>query len=117
MTPLDRLRQAVELLPEGASLSLTRETLLEALGPAGDVSNAPPVGDLTVTELAERFRRNASTIRGWIEIGRFSGAYKLNRRDWRVPLAAVEAYEAQQRGQRGETDVDLSGWRKYQKNL
>ena len=115
MTLLERLRQAAELLPAGASVIVTREALIDALGSAAVVTSTPPAGDLTVSELAERFRRSPSTIRGWLETDRLPGAYKLNRRDWRVPLATVEAFENQQRGQRGQTEVDLSGWRRYQK--
>ena len=115
MTPLERLRQAAELLPAGASVIVSREALIDALGSTVVVTSAPPAGDLTVAELSERFRRSPSTIRGWLEADGFPGAYKLNRRDWRVPLAAVEAFENQQRERRGQTEVDLSGWRKYQK--
>ncbi len=115
MTPLDRLRQALELLPGGASITLPREALLEVLGGPVGVPSATPPGDLTVPEVADRFRRSPSTIRSWLETGRFPEAYKLNSRDWRVPLAAVEEFENQQRGKRSPTEVDLSGWRKYQK--
>ena len=115
MTALEQLRRAAELLPAGVSVTVTRELLLEALGGPVDAPNAPRAGDLTVAELADRFRRSPSTIRGWLEAGRFPGAYKLNGRDWRVQRAALEVFEAQQRGQRGQKDVDVSGWRKIQK--
>jgi len=31
-------------------------------------------------------------LRGWCEAGRFPGAYKLHDREWRIPLAAIEAF-------------------------
>jgi len=120
VTPLERLRKAVELLPAGVCVTAQREALLEALGGAVEAPSALSPGDLTVADLAvadlaERFRRSPSTIRGWLETGRFPGAYKLNGRDWRVPIDGVQAFENHQRGRRGQTEVDLSGWRKYQK--
>ena len=100
MTPLDRLRQAAELAPPGTSLTLTREALLEALGGVDR-----PVGpDLSVGELSAYFHRAPSTVRAWLEGGRFPGAFKLNGRDWRVPPAALEAFRAGQH-------TGLKAWR------
>ena len=115
MTALERLRQVAELLPTGTSVTFTREVLLEALGGTPDISAAVLAGDLTVAEVAAHFHRSPSTVRGWLEAGRFTGAYKLNGRDWRVARAAVDAFEAQQKGQRSPTETDLSAWRKHQK--
>ena len=61
-------------------------------------TSAPlPVADLTVPQLAARIGRKAVTVRGWCEHGRFAGAYKLNGRDWRIPLSGVLAFETAQR--------------------
>lgn len=40
--------------------------------------------------------------------------YKLNKRDWRVPRAAVEEYEQRQQseGAPDAEDVDITEWRK-----
>jgi hypothetical protein len=116
VTALDRLRQVAELLPAGASVTVSREALLEALG--GDVevqTCATPSGDLTVTELAAHFKRSASTVRGWLEAGRFPGAYKLNGRDWRTPFASVEAFEKAQREPK-TAGADLGAWRKHRRS-
>jgi hypothetical protein len=51
---------------------------------------------LTTAELGARLHRSASTIRGWCEAGRFVGAFKLNGRDWRIPIVAVETFVAGQ---------------------
>ena len=114
MTVLEQLRQAAELLPAGASVTLTREALLAALGGVEPVV-LQTSADLTVVQVSERFHRSPSTVRGWLEAGRFPGAYKLNRRDWRVPTAAVDAFEARQRepaASRGP-GPDLGAWRRH----
>lgn len=114
---LDRLRRAAELLPAGASITVSRECLLEALGSA-DVCSEAPAGDLTVAELASQFQRKPSTVRAWLEAGRFPGAYKLRGRDWRVPPAAVQAFrEAEQGGRRrgAPAAADLGAWRRQKK--
>ena len=117
MTPFERLRQVAELLPAGTSVTVTREALLEALaGPGAPAQpSAEPPGDLTVAELAERFRRSASTVRGWCERGRFEGAYKLNGRDWRVPPAAIETFRERERGPHRPGGADLGAWRTHRR--
>lgn len=104
MKPLEQLRTAVAALPPGTLVTLPREALLGVLeGTAGDGAAAtggggPPAVavDLTVTDLAQRFRRHPSTIRQWLESGRLEG-YKLLGREWRVPLTAVAAFQDRQR--------------------
>jgi excisionase family DNA binding protein len=112
MTALDDLRHAAELLPAGASVTLTRETLLAVIGTGRDETTQVLRDELTVTDLAAQFQRSASTVRGWIEAGRFLGAYKLRGRDWRVPLAAVDAFRAHERGRRSQQTHDLGAWRR-----
>ena len=88
MTALE-LRRLAEQLPEGASLSLTKAVILEALATAA--------ADLTVRQVAEQLHRAPSTVRGWLEQGRFEGAYKLEGRDWRIPPVAVQLFLHRQR--------------------
>jgi len=108
----DRLREVAERLPPGASVTLTRDGLLELAAVAGGrVEETAPQADFTVGELALRFHRSPSTIRDWCEHGRLGGAYKLNGRDWRIPEAAVDAFVARQRRQPQEPLVRLSAWR------
>ena len=114
MLTLSQLRELAERLPDGAALTLPRAALLEAL--AG-VAVGEPIGapaELTVAELADRFHRSPSTVRGWIEADRFPGAFKLNGRDWRVPMAAVEAFVAQSRT-RAHPGADLGAWRRHRR--
>jgi len=51
----------------------------------------------------------ALTVRGWVERGDFPGAYKLNGKEWRVPVSGVEAFQNRQRG--ATPNARLSGWR------
>lgn len=113
---VDRLRELAERLPPGGSLVLTREGLLDLAALAGrpvDPSAAPD--ELTVGELAARFHRAASTVRGWCEHGRFEGAYKLNGRDWRIPQTAVDAFVAGQHREAHTTQ--LGAWRAVRRRL
>ena len=112
MNPLEQLRTAAAALPPGTLVTLSREVLLDVLGggrgdgataTGGDEPGAVAV-DLTVIDLAQRFRRHPSTIR-------------LFGREWRVPLAAVAALQDQQRhGERRSSPTrgapSLADWRK-----
>src|SRR6266852_6176106 len=124
MNPLEQLRKAVAVLPPGTLVTLPREALLDVLGGGGGDgaaatgSDGPPAVavDLTVTDLAQRFRRHPSTIRQWLESGRLEG-YKLFGREWRVPAAAVAAFQDQQRFGSGSDSAvknrtSLGDWRK-----
>ena len=108
------LRALAESLPAGTAIPVPRELLLELLeghAPAGQ----PAAADPTVDEVATRYGRAPSTVRGWCEAGRFPGAYKLHDREWRIPRAAVEAFDVAQRerpaGPARRGVPSLSDWR------
>ena len=86
------LRALADALPTGSAVPVPREALLELL----EAAEAPGIcpTDPTVEEVANRYGRALSTVRGWCEAGRFSGAYKLHDREWRIPAAALEAFDA-----------------------
>jgi excisionase family DNA binding protein len=87
-TLVDRLRRMAEAVPPGGAVVVPRdwlETELRALVPTLEDG-----ADLTVDQVAEQLRRPVSTIRGWLEGGRFAGAYKCGR-VWRVPRRALDA--------------------------
>jgi hypothetical protein len=122
---LVRLRALAEALPAGTVVPVPREWLLDLLegGTAyTDPSPGPPPVDLTVADLAARFGRSPSTVRGWLERGMIAGAYRFQGREWRVPAASLVTFEADQRSPRtprmiSGTDhrrgtVDLSAWRR-----
>lgn len=125
MNSLEQLRTAVAALPPGTLVTLPREAILDALGggagggAAATEGHEPPAVavDLTVADLAQRFRRHPSTIRQWLESGRLEG-YKLLGREWRVPLAAVATFQDQQRHGRERRSSptrgvpSLADWRK-----
>lgn len=124
---LDELRRMAELLPAGASVTLPREALLDAL--AGSVLEPAPPGprsgvDLTVAQLAEHLGRGESTIRTWLERGDLPGAYRNHGREWRIPQAAVDAmqraeatrHRREARKREGSSDrvTDIGAWRQHQ---
>jgi hypothetical protein len=92
------LRTLAEALPTGAAVPVPREWLLELLAGQESAASANTTMDPTVDELAARYGRGPSTVRGWCEAGRFPGAYKLRDREWRIPPAAVASFEAAVRG-------------------
>jgi hypothetical protein len=118
------LRELAEALPVGAAVSVPREWLLELLEGAAPspVPSNVQAADMTIADLALRFGRHASTIRGWLEKGAFAGAYKLRGREWRIPAASLAAFEdtarrstgtrvaASKRSPRSKTD--LTSWRR-----
>jgi helix-turn-helix protein len=120
------LRALAEALPAGSAVPVPREWLLDLLAgsaapTAPAVSSAAPA-DFTVAELAARFGRKPSTVRGWLDRELIPGAYRFHGREWRVPATALAAFEARQRpaSEPGRIvaprvtrtpTVDLSAWR------
>jgi hypothetical protein len=112
------LRALAAALPAGSAVTVPRERLLELLAAAGDVPDAVSSADPTVEAVATRYGRAASTVRGWCESGRFPGAYKLHDREWRIPVAALEAFDDAARGREspagrhGRRIASLGDWRR-----
>jgi len=109
MNPLEQLRTAAAALPPGTLVTLSREALLDVLGGGGGDrvaggDGSPPVAvDLTVTDLAQRFRRHPSTIRQWLESGAARGLQALRpgmaraaRRSCCIPRSAAPRAGAQE---------------------
>lgn len=114
MGAMDRIRALRDALPEGGSVTLTRDALEELLA-------AEEVGeDLTVDEIARRLGRTAACVRSWAAAGKLPGAYRLQGREWRVPAAGLRSYLDAQAGhpsepRRAET-ADLSAWRRARRS-
>ena len=91
MTLSERLRTLADALPPAGSVTLTRSDLLQLLEedatPESPRSSAPSI-DLTVAEVAELFGRGQSTVRTWLSDGRFSNAYRMRSREWRLKTVA-----------------------------
>ena len=85
-----------QALPPGSAVPVVRETLIELLGATALPAWDPPP-DLTMVQVAQRFGRDPSTVRGWVASGRLTGAYRFEGRELRVPLSAVLGFEARQR--------------------
>ncbi len=87
---------------------------------SGSFGGTVQPADFTVADLAVRFGRKPSTVRGWCELGRLPGAYRMHGREWRIPVAALAAFEAEARRPKtaseshhrpsGQT-TDLGAWR------
>jgi hypothetical protein len=107
------LRALAEALPPGSIMSIPRDWVLELLA-AGPHSVVATPADATVEAIGAHYGRRPSTIRGWCEAGRFPGAYKLQGREWRIPRAAVESFEAAERpaGTKARGVQSLSDWRR-----
>ena len=122
MTVLDRIRQIVAAVPNGASVTLPVAELrgwIEEDGEELTHDGQALVVDLTVEDIAQQFDRTPACVRGWCRAGRLPGAYRLNGREWRIPRAALAAYiEAEKSGQSNgraavlSGAVDLGAWRR-----
>ena len=114
MTAADSLRIAAEHLPPGASITVSREALLEALNGRRNASQA---ADFTVAQVAKQFGRSKSCIRSWLEQQLLRG-YRLRGREWRVPPAAIREFEDAERNGRHRKRAsrnraaELGAWRK-----
>jgi hypothetical protein len=93
------LRILASAWPVGIPVPIPREWLLELLEdlPSAAVRSDPEPADLTVAEVAARYGRSPSTVRGWIVRGALTGVYKFQNREIRIPLAALATFEANQR--------------------
>jgi excisionase family DNA binding protein len=91
----------VASLPDGASVQLSvgglHEWLADEEGNAAGLAAQMPVQiDLTVEEVAAALHRKPSTVRSWCAARRIEGAYRLRGREWRIPLAALRTFQANQ---------------------
>jgi excisionase family DNA binding protein len=124
MTPelREALRLVVEAHPVGSSVTLLREHALELLDSEAETVRPPSLEeDLTCKAAGAILGRHDSTVRAMCERGEFSGAYRHNGREWRIPPAAVRAYKTAQRtgeptgaprARPSGRKADLSAWRK-----
>ena len=121
MTLVDQLRGIVETMPPGSSVSLPIDWLrqeLERSGNGGPARNGEVEVDYSVQKVAELWGRRPGTVRDWIRSGRLEG-YLFNRKEYRVPRAALERFLEEQRS--GSTKprqasvparpADLGAWR------
>jgi len=118
----DALRTLAAGLPAGTPVPVPAELLLELLGSESHAPANAVSSDLTVAQVAARYGRAPSTVRGWCEANRFAGAYRLNGREWRIPPSALESFDATQRrghspAQPGATGPTRQGSRRGKRRL
>ena len=118
----ERLEALVAAAPEDATVTVRWVAELLAAEPI-----APDVGaaDLTVREVAARYGRGLSTIRTWLERGELHGASRLHGKEWRIPLASLEAMQCAAASKHAATSTpraaprshvpDLGAWRKVRR--
>ena len=119
MTLHERLSAICGAMPDSASVTLPVSELREWLAEDGDVETSTGLTDLTCEDIAERFGRSPACVRGWCRAGKLPGSYRLQQREWRIPRAAVEAFQAAQANGRPSKPrrttqaktVDLGAWR------
>lgn len=114
----ERLVAELQALPPGSLVP--RDWILGRLAEQVPARDAPlpataPTVDRTVHDLAILFGKRPSTVRAWIEQGDFPGSYKLHGKEWRVPPAALDAFQRAQRTRSATTsavaNTDLAAWR------
>lgn len=112
----ETLRALAAAVAPDQGVTVPAAWLLAALDSAPAAPPDPIEVDLTVEQLALRFGRAPSTVRGWLERGDFPAAYRRAGREWRVPPAAVLAYQEHQRATAPRASggaVDIGAWRQH----
>ena len=82
------------------TVSVPASWLLKVLSDTEQPTAPQPIltVDLTLAEVAAKFgRKSPSTVRRWCEKGMLPGAYRLRGREWRIPIAAVVAFQERYR--------------------
>jgi excisionase family DNA binding protein len=109
-----RLRDALAALPDDALVSVGWvRTQLDA--EENEAAGREVL--LTVRQVAERYERSESTVRGWCAAGQLPGAFKLQGTVWRIPEAALTKFDDTQGRARSRralgrrSPVDLEAWR------
>ena len=100
---LQRFREALEEMPVGTAITLSREKLIQLLGGSelgsqtvSSREDSAPVVDLSVRQVAALYGKSPNTVRRWLESGQLEG-YKLFGREWRVPRQMLVAFQEDQR--------------------
>jgi excisionase family DNA binding protein len=97
---------------------LPRDWLLEQLRTVSSTDAGDELADLSVEDAGRVLGRSDSTVREYCRANLLPGAYRQRGREWRIPRAAVRAFqraEAQpkrtpRRTATGDV-VDLGAWR------
>ncbi len=129
---LAKLVSILEHLPDAAGLWLPTAELRElvhevevAAGRDDETGLAPEpdagaLVDLSGAQAGRLLDRKPSTIRNWCGSGLIMGAYRLNRREWRIPREAIRAFQDRHLAQTAapiprRKPVDIGAWRRIGK--
>ena len=103
MPARQRFRDALEGMPEGTGITLSRETLIQLIDGSEFESQSvrpseetAPIVDLSVREVASLYGKSPNTVRRWLESGQLEG-YKLFGREWRITQQMLAAFQENQR--------------------
>jgi excisionase family DNA binding protein len=116
----ERLAMIAELLPEGATITLGRETLLQfSTATTAKAQTSTLTCDLSVADVAKALNRSQSTVRALAASGRLPGAYRSFGREWRIPRDSFDSFREQCRQQgprivakvRSAQPVNIGRWR------
>lgn len=123
MTVAERLRQAVQGVPDEGAIQLPASTLRrwleeeDALSPNGHQGAGEEVADLTVSEIAEAHDKSETTVREWLQdvpgVYRLGNELRVSREDWRAYLDSL-AEDEEDEGPaevRSSRSTDLGDWR------
>jgi hypothetical protein len=118
MTP-EALRSYAAGLPPETIVPVPAGLLVEIL----NGGRSELVADLTVAEVSKILDRSESTVRLWCHGDQIPGAYFYRNRVYRVPRAALEAFQAAERTRKrgskrvsGDTaPADIGAWRDHKK--
>jgi hypothetical protein len=99
MVDREALLRLVQAWPPDTAVSIPRAWLLELLSGAETTAAGPsPIEvDLTAAEAGRALHRSDVTVRAYCATGVLKGAYRFRHRQWRIPRAALEAFQAAER--------------------
>lgn len=118
----ERIRRIVELLPDGASVTFSKDALREIADSneaLPDNGNAHPImPDMTIADIMEATGRARSTVHGWIASGAlraydFGSEKRVTPHAWQEFLNGKRNPSAERHTGRARSEAaDLGAWRR-----
>jgi hypothetical protein len=88
----DVLRALVDGAPPGTTISVRADWIAELVAGIPEQREGVEV-DLTTGEVGRLLSRDEKTVASWCRSGLLTGAYRLRGREWRIPRAALVAFQ------------------------
>lgn len=92
MNSRDVLRALVDGAPPGTTISVRADWIAELVADVPEPREGVEV-DLTTSEVGRMLNRDEKTVASWCRSGLLVGAYRLRRREWRIPRVALVAFQ------------------------